>query len=67
MTTLQAQYDGKQILRPKQTQAKLGIGHSKFWEDVKAGRLPPVRRFGPKTVGHTLDEINAVIDQAPRV
>jgi predicted DNA-binding transcriptional regulator AlpA len=56
----------KRILRPREVQEKLGIGQTKFWADVKSGRLPPLRRLGPNSVGHLEDEIDALIDSAPR-
>lgn len=52
----------KRILRPKETQARLGIGHDKFWRDVKKGVLPPLVRLGPKSVGHVEEEIDAYIE-----
>ncbi|MEY9157326.1 helix-turn-helix transcriptional regulator [Bradyrhizobium japonicum] len=52
----------KRIIRPKETQARLGIGHDKFWKDVKKGVLPPLVRLGPKSVGHVEEEIDAYIE-----
>jgi|GEM_PF-7019375 len=52
----------KRIIRPRETQAKLGIGRSKFWSDVKSGKLPPLIRLGPKSVGHLEDDIDQFIE-----
>jgi predicted DNA-binding transcriptional regulator AlpA len=53
---------GKRIVRPKEAQARLGIGHDKFWRDVKNGTLPPLVRLGPKSVGHVEEELDAYIE-----
>lgn len=53
----------KRILRPKQAMAKLGIGHSKYYDDIKKGVLPPLVRLGPKSVGHVEDDLDAHIDR----
>jgi predicted DNA-binding transcriptional regulator AlpA len=52
----------KRIIRPKESQARLGIGHDKFWKDVKNGTLPPLVRLGPKCVGHVEEELDAHIE-----
>ena len=52
----------RRIIRPKVTQKLLGIGHSKFYEDVKTGRLPPLLRLGPRSVGHLEDELEQYIE-----
>ena len=52
----------RRIIRPKVTQKLLGIGHSKFYEDVKTGRLPPLVRLGPRSVGHLEDELEQYIE-----
>ena len=49
----------KRILRPKEAMAKLGIGHSKYYDDIKKGVLPPLVRLGPKSVGHVEDDLDA--------
>lgn len=53
---------GKRIVRPKEAQARLGIGHDKFWRDVKNGTLPALVRLGPKSVGHVEEELDAYIE-----
>ena len=50
------------IVRPKEAQARLGIGHSKFYDAIKKGELPQPVRFGRLT-GLLEDELNAVIDR----
>jgi predicted DNA-binding transcriptional regulator AlpA len=53
----------RRIIRPKEAQKRLGVGHSKFYEDfVNTGRLRLVR-LGPKSVGVIEDELDAFIDQ----
>jgi predicted DNA-binding transcriptional regulator AlpA len=53
----------RRIIRPKEAQRRLGVGHSKFYEDfVNTGRLRLVR-LGPKSVGVIEDELDAFIDQ----
>ncbi len=49
------------IIRPKEAQARLGIGHTKFYDAIKKGELPPLVRFG-RVTGLLEDELNAVID-----
>lgn len=49
------------IIRPKEAQARLGIGHTKFYDAIKKGELPPLVRFG-RVTGMPEDELNAVID-----
>jgi predicted DNA-binding transcriptional regulator AlpA len=56
----------RRILRPKQTQAKLQIGHSKFYADIRKGILPPLVRLGPNSVGHFEDEIDAYLEKLSR-
>jgi prophage regulatory protein len=51
------------IIRPKQGMARLGIGRTKFYADIKAGRLPPLVRLGPRSVGHIEEELEAYIER----
>ncbi len=51
------------IIRPKEAMARLGIGHTKFYADIKAGRLPPLVRLGPRCVGHIDEELDAYIER----
>ena len=53
----------RKIIRPKEAQARLGIGHSKYYDDIKKGKLPPLVRLGPRSVGHIESELDAYIDQ----
>jgi predicted DNA-binding transcriptional regulator AlpA len=53
----------KRILRPAESQARLGIGHTQFWNWIKNGRLRKPVRLGPKSVGHPENEIDELIDQ----
>ena len=53
----------KRILRPAEAQARLGIGHSKFYELIRSGVLPRPIRLGPKSVGHPEEEIDHYIEQ----
>ena len=48
------------IIRPKEAQARLGIGHSKYYDAIRKGELPQPVRFG-RVTGLLEDELNAVI------
>jgi len=50
------------IIRPKEGMARLGIGHTKFYGDIKCGRLPPLVRLGPRCVGHIEKELEDYIE-----
>ena len=50
------------IIRPKEAQARLGIGHSRFYDAIKKGELPRPVRFG-RVTGIPEDELNAVIER----
>jgi predicted DNA-binding transcriptional regulator AlpA len=53
----------RKIVRPKEAQVRLGIGHTKFYQDIiGAGRLRLVR-LGPRCVGVVEDELDALIGQ----
>jgi predicted DNA-binding transcriptional regulator AlpA len=54
---------GKRILRPAESQARLGIGRTQFYEFIASGRLGPPLRLGPKSVGHLETEIDGLIDR----
>lgn len=53
----------KRIIRPAEAQARLGVGHTQFWEWIKTGKLRKPVRLGPKSVGHPENEIDEFIDQ----
>jgi predicted DNA-binding transcriptional regulator AlpA len=60
---LERDYMAKRILRPKEAQQRLGIGHTNFWENfIGTGRLRLVR-LGPRSVGVIEDELDALIDE----
>lgn len=53
----------KRILRPKEIHKRLGVGKTKFWQDfIATGRLKLVR-LGPRSVGATEDQVDALIDE----
>jgi predicted DNA-binding transcriptional regulator AlpA len=53
----------RKIIRPKEAQARLGIKHTKFYQDIiGTGRLQLVR-LGPRCVGVVEDELDALIGQ----
>jgi predicted DNA-binding transcriptional regulator AlpA len=55
----------RQILRPKEAQRRLGVGHTKFYEDfIGTGRLRLVR-LGERSVGVLEHELDKLIDQLP--
>jgi predicted DNA-binding transcriptional regulator AlpA len=43
--------------------ARLGIGHSKFYDDIKKGILPKPIRLGPRSVGIIEEELEAVVER----
>jgi excisionase family DNA binding protein len=49
------------IIRPKEAQTRLGIGHSKFYDAIKKGELPKPVRFG-RVTGLLEDELDAYIE-----
>jgi predicted DNA-binding transcriptional regulator AlpA len=53
----------KRIIRPKEAMARLGIGHSKFYDDIKKGVLPKPVRLGPRSVGIIEEELDAVVER----
>jgi predicted DNA-binding transcriptional regulator AlpA len=50
------------IIRPKEVQARLGIGHSKYYDAIKKGQLPKPVRFG-RVTGLLEEELDAVIER----
>jgi predicted DNA-binding transcriptional regulator AlpA len=55
----------RRILRPKEAQLRLGVGHTKFYADyVNTGKLRLVR-LGQRAVGVLEHELDALIDQLP--
>jgi predicted DNA-binding transcriptional regulator AlpA len=55
----------RQILRPKEAQRRLGVGHTKFYADyVNTGKLRLVR-LGERSVGVLEHELDALIDRLP--
>jgi predicted DNA-binding transcriptional regulator AlpA len=55
----------KRILRPKEIQSRLGIGASRFWEEIIGeGRLR-LKRLGPRSVGALEEDVDALIDSLP--
>jgi predicted DNA-binding transcriptional regulator AlpA len=43
--------------------AKLGIGRSKYYDDIRKGVLPRPVRLGPKSIGHVEQELDAHIER----
>jgi predicted DNA-binding transcriptional regulator AlpA len=50
----------RRILRPKEAQQRLGVGHTRFYEIVRSGQLRLVH-LGPRAVGVVEDELDAFI------
>jgi predicted DNA-binding transcriptional regulator AlpA len=50
------------IVRPKEAQHRLGIGNTKYYEDLNAGILPQHVQLGPRCVGMIEEELNAYIE-----
>jgi predicted DNA-binding transcriptional regulator AlpA len=49
------------IYRPKEFRAELGIGSSKYHEDVKKGLIPRPVSLGPRAKGHPAEDLDTVI------
>lgn len=52
----------RHFLRFKQVKAKVGLGHTKIHEMIKAGEFPRPYPLGPRAVGYLSTEIEAWID-----
>lgn len=53
----------KILVRPKEAMRRLGLGHSKFWQDyVRPGRLRPVR-LGKRSVAFPEAELDQLITE----
>jgi predicted DNA-binding transcriptional regulator AlpA len=52
----------RRVLRPAEVQRRLGIGHTRFYEIVGAGKLRLVR-LGERSVGVIEDELDDYIGQ----
>jgi excisionase family DNA binding protein len=50
------------VLRPREVQRRLGIGHTRFYEIVGSGKLRLVR-LGERSVGIIEDELDSYIGQ----
>jgi hypothetical protein len=54
---------GRRLVRPKEAQKRLGVGHTKFYKDfVNTGRLRLVE-LGPRSRAAVEDELDALIDE----
>ena len=51
----------RRILRPKEFRAELGIGHTKYHEDIKLGLIPRPVALGPRAKGHPVEDLELVI------
>jgi excisionase family DNA binding protein len=52
----------RRVLRPREVQRRLGIGHTRFYEIVGSGKLRLVR-LGERSVGIIEDELDSYIGQ----
>jgi hypothetical protein len=54
---------GRRLVRPKEAQKRLGVGHTKFWQDfVATGRLRLVE-LGPRSKAAVEDELDDLIEE----
>jgi hypothetical protein len=54
---------GRRLVRPKEAQKRLGVGHTKFWRDfVATGRLRLVE-LGPRAKAAVEDELDDLIEE----
>jgi predicted DNA-binding transcriptional regulator AlpA len=51
------------IIRPKEAMSRLGIGHTKFYADIRKGVLPKPVRLGSRSVGMIEEELEAVVER----
>lgn len=51
------------ILRCKEVEKKLSIGHSKIYQMIEQGTFPKPIRLGPKSVGWLESEIDAWLEE----
>ena len=49
------------IYRPKAFRAELGIGHTKYHEDIKRGLIPRPVALGPRAKGHPEEDLELVV------
>jgi excisionase family DNA binding protein len=54
----------RRILRPKEAQQRLGVGHDKFYSLVAEGKFRLVR-IGPRSTGVIEDELDEFITSLP--
>ena len=53
---------GRRLVRPKEAQKRLGVGHTKFWQDfVATGRLRLVE-LGPRSKAAVEDELDELVE-----
>ena len=55
------------ILRPREVQELLGISKATLWRWARAGLLPPKRVIGPNCVGWLQSELEAWMEERPKV
>jgi excisionase family DNA binding protein len=55
----------KRVIRPKEARQRLGVGNTKFYELVNAGRIKLVK-LGPRAVGVVEDQLDKFIDELPK-
>ena len=53
---------GRRLIRPREAWARLGCGHTKFYELVGAGRIRLVE-LSPRIKAVVEDELDALIDE----
>jgi hypothetical protein len=51
------------IYRPKAFRAELGIGHTKYHEDIKKGLIKPPVALGPRAKGHLAEDLEEYVDR----
>jgi predicted DNA-binding transcriptional regulator AlpA len=49
------------IYRPKAFREELGIGHTKYHEDIKRGLIPRPVALGPRAKGHPAEDLDLVV------
>lgn len=57
----QHEQDDLPLITAKEFQRDLNIGPTKFWADLKAGKLPPGIKLGPRTRRWTQSDRRSVL------
>jgi hypothetical protein len=54
---------GRRLVRPKEAQKRLGVGHTKFWQDFVATNRLRLVELGPRSKAAVEDELDDLIEK----